>query len=155
MAVKPIPEGYHTLTPYLVMTGAAEALEFYKKAFGAVELVCMRGPENKVMHAEIKIGDSIIMFSEECPEMGFKGPKSLGGSGVGLMLYLEDVDASFARAVEAGGKVMRPVTDQFYGDRSGTIVDPFGHVWTLSTHVEDVSAEECARRAEEWMKKAS
>src|SRR5262245_49552400 len=115
MAVKPIPEGYHTLTPYLVMSGAAEALEFYKKAFGAVELLRMDGPEGKIMHAEIKIGDSIVMIGEECPQAGYKGPKSLGGSSVGLMLYVEGVDAAFARAVEAGGTVVRPVQDQFYG----------------------------------------
>ena len=155
MAVRPIPEGYHTLTPYLVLSGGAAALDFYQKAFGAVEIMRMDGPDGRVMHAEIKIGDSILMLSDECPQMGFKGPKSLGGSGVGLLLYVEGVDAVFARAVEAGGSVMKPLADQFYGDRSGTIVDPFGHVWTLATHVEDVSFEECHRRAEEFRKKAS
>src|SRR5262249_12225838 len=138
-----------------VLSGGAAALDFYKKAFGAVEIMRMEGPDGRVKHAEIKIGDSIVMLSDECPQMGFKGPKALGGSGGGLMLYVEGVDAVFARAVEAGGTVMKPVADQFYGDRSGTITDPFGHTWTISTHVEDVSFEECKRRAEALMKKAS
>lgn len=146
MSVKPIPDGYHSLTPYLIIDGAAAAIEFYKKAFAAVELMCMPGPGGKVMHAELKIGDSIFMLSEEWPESGFKGPKSLGGSGVSLMMYVEDVDAVFARAVAAGGDVVKPLADQFYGDRSGTLRDPYGHVWTIATHVEDVAPEEMERR---------
>jgi len=154
MAVRPIPEGYHSLTPYLVLHNAAEALEFYKKAFGAVEVMRMDGPDGRVMHAEIKIGDSHVMLGDECPQGGYKSPKSLGGAGVSLMFYVEGVDAAFARAVQAGAAVQRPVTDMFWGDRCGTIADPFGHVWTIATHVEDVSFEECKRRAEDFMKKA-
>jgi len=130
MAVKPIPDGYHTVTPYLVVKGAASAIDFYKKAFGATELMRMAGPDGRVGHAEIRIGDSPIMLADEFPEMGFKGPQSLGGSAVGILLYVKDVDTLFNQAVAAGGKVSRPVKDQFYGDRSGTLTDPFGHVWT-------------------------
>jgi PhnB protein len=155
MAVRPIPEGYHSLTPYLVLSGAAEALEFYKKAFGAVEVMRMDGPDGRVMHAEIKIGDSMVMIGDECPQSGHKGPKSLGGSSVGLMFYVDGVDAAFTKAVQAGATVQRPVADMFWGDRMGTVVDPFGHVWSIATHVEDVSAEECKRRAEAFLKKAS
>ena len=144
--VKPIPEGYHTATPYLCVKGAAEALTFYKKAFGATEIMRMDGPDGKIGHAEIKIGDSPIMLADEHPEMNFRSPKTLGGSPVSLMLYVEDVDAFAAKAVEAGLKVLRPVTDQFYGDRSGHFEDPFGHTWAISTHKEDVSPEEMARR---------
>ncbi len=143
---KPIPEGYHTITPYLIINGAADAIEFYKKAFGATELFRMGGPGGRVMHAEMKIGDSPFMLADEFPEMGYRSPKSLGGTPVSLMLYVEDVDALAAQATAAGAKVMRPVQDQFYGDRSGTFVDPFGHVWTISTHKEDVSMEEMKRR---------
>ena len=153
MSVKAKPDGFHTATPYLVMNGAAEAIEFYKKAFGAVEHLRLDGPGGRVMHAEIKIGDSILMLSDECLEMGHKGPKTLGGAGMSLMLYVEGVDAAFAKAVAAGATVVRPLADQFYGDRSGTVTDPFGHVWTLATHVEDVSLEECGRRFEAMMQK--
>ena len=146
MSVKPIPDGYHTVTPYLIVKGAARALDFYKKAFGATELFRMPGPGGKIMHAEIKIGDSPIMLADEFPEMDARGPQSLGGTPVGLCLYVEDVDARFAKAVAAGGKVLRPVVDQFYGDRSGTVADPFGHKWTIATHKEDVSPEEMKRR---------
>jgi PhnB protein len=152
MAVKPVPEGYHTATPYLTIKGAAEALAYYQKAFGAEVAVRMDGPGGKVMHAEIKIGDSFIMLGEEnAPDC--KSPSSLGGSPVGIMLYVADVDARFAKAVAAGGKVKRPVIDQFYGDRSGTIADPFGHVWTIATHIEDVAPAEMERRAAAYMKK--
>ncbi|MEX2174617.1 MAG: VOC family protein [Pirellulaceae bacterium] len=151
MTVKPIPDGYHTATPYLVIGGAAQAIEFYKQAFGAKELFRMAGPGGKVGHAEIKIGDSPIMLADEHPELGFKGPKSLGGTPVGIMLYVPDVDAVVAKAVAAGATVMRPVQNQFYGDRSGTLTDPFGHNWTIATHVEDVSHEEMGRRAEAAM----
>ena len=145
MAVKPIPEGYHSLTPYLVMDGAAEALEYYKKAFGATELFRMEHG-GKIGHAEMKIGNSPFMLSDEHPEQGFVGPKSLGGSPVGLMIYVDDVDTIFKQAIDAGGVEKTPVKDQFYGDRSGTLTDPFGHVWTVATHTEDVSPEEMDKR---------
>jgi PhnB protein len=146
MAVKPIPNGYHTATPYLCIKGAARAIEFYKEAFQAVEKLRVPGPGGKLMHAEIQIGDSSIMMGDEFPEMGAVSPQTLGGAGVSLLLYVEDVDAVFARAIAAGATERRPVQDQFYGDRSGTIIDPFGHVWTISTHIEDVSPEELGRR---------
>jgi len=142
-----IPAGYHTLTPYLVVNGAARALEFYKQAFGATEVARMPGPGGKIMHAEIKIGDSHLMLADEFPEMDARSPQTIGGTPVGLMLYFEDADAVFARAVSAGAKVLRPVQDQFYGDRSGTVADPFGHKWTISTHKEDLSMEEIQKRA--------
>ena len=145
--VKPIPEGYHTATPYLIIKGAAAALEFYKNAFGAIELCRMPNPDGRVGHAEIKVGDSIIMLADEHPEIGARSPETYGGTPVSLMLYVEDVDAVFNRAVAAGAKVERPVTNQFYGDRTGGIIDPFGHKWYLATHVEDVSTEEMLRRA--------
>jgi PhnB protein len=153
MAVKPIPEGYHTVTPYLYIKGAAKALEFYKKAFGAVELFRMAGPDGRIGHAEMKIGDSMIMMADEHPDMGVKGPEAYGGTTVGICLYVEDVDTLYKRAIAAGGKEVRPLTDQFYGDRSGTLNDPFGHTWTISTHKEDVPNEEMEKRAQEWMKK--
>ncbi len=153
MAVKPIPDGYHTATPYLVIGGAAKAIEFYKQAFGAEELLRMADPSGKVGHAEIKIGDSTIMLADEHPERGHKGPKSLGGTPVSIMLYVRDVDAVVAKAIAAGATIRQPVQNQFYGDRSGTLEDPFGHVWTVATHVEDLSPEEIGRRAAEAMKK--
>jgi PhnB protein len=154
MATKPIPEGYRTATPYLIIKGAADAIAFYKRAFGATELLRMADPQGRVGHAEIKIGDSVIMLADEHPAMGYRGPRSLGGSSVSILLYLEDVDAVFERALKAGAKAQRPVADQFYGDRSGTLEDPFGHVWTVATHVEDVAPEEMKRRAEAAMKSA-
>lgn len=147
MAVKMIPDGYHSVTPYLIITGAAEAIDYYKKAFGATELLRMPAPGGKIGHAEIKIGDSPIMLADEFPEMGYKSPQTLGGSPVSIMIYVEDVDTVFNQAVAAGGKVQRPLKDQFYGDRTGTLEDPFGHVWHVATHKEDVSAEEMERRA--------
>jgi len=146
MSVKPIPEGYHTITPYLIIAGAGQALEFYKQAFAATELMRMPGPDGKIMHAELQIGDSRIMLADEFPEMGHVGPKTLSGTSVSLMLYVEDVDTFFAQAIAAGGKEQRPVQDQFYGDRSGTLEDPFGHVWTIGTHKEDLTPEEIAAR---------
>ncbi len=137
MAVKPIPEGYHSVTPYLIIRGA----------FGAVELFRFRSPEGKVGHAEIKIGDSPIMLADEYPPMGYKGPQSIGGSPVSLMIYVEDVDTIYNQAVTAGAAVKEALQDKFYGDRTGTLVDPFGHVWHISTHKEDVSMEEMERRA--------
>jgi PhnB protein len=154
MAIKPVPEGYSTATPYLIVRGAAEAIEFYKRAFGATEILRMADPQGRVGHAEIKIGDSVIMLADEHPAMGYRGPRSLGGSSVSILLYLEDVDAVFDRAVRGGSRALRPVTDQFYGDRSGTLEDPFGHVWTVATHVEDVAPEEMKRRAEAAMRSA-
>src|SRR5262249_9957088 len=146
MAVKPIPEGYYTVTPYLIIKGAARAIEFYKKAFGATELFRMDEPGGKVGHAELKIGNSPIMLADEYPEMGFRSPQSLVGPGVSIVLYVEDVDARFNQAVAAGAKVLRPVKDQFYGDRTGTLEDPFGHIWSIATHKEDVSLEEMHKR---------
>jgi PhnB protein len=155
MAAKPIPEGYHTATPCLIVKGAAEAIEYYKKAFGARELMRFAAPGGKVGHAEIKIGNSPIMLADEYPDMGFRGPQSLGGTAASILLYVEDVDRLFAQAIAAGGKVDRPVKDQFYGDRSGTLKDPFGHVWTIATHKEDLSPEEMHRRAAASEKKGS
>ena len=147
MAVKTIPDGYHSLTAYLIISGAADAIDFYKKAFGATELMRIDAPGGKIGHAEIKIGDSPIMLADEFSEMGYKSPKTLGGSPVSIMIYVEDVDTVFAQAIAAGGMEQRPVKDQFYGDRSGTLEDPFGHVWHVATHKEDLSAEEMERRA--------
>ena len=144
---KPIPEGYHTATPYLIIGGAAEAIEFYQKAFGATELFRFPAPDGKIGHAEIKIGDSPIMLADEYPEMGYKGPQTLGGSPVSIMIYVDDVDTVFNRAVAAGASIKEAVSDKFYGDRMGTLADPFGHVWHVSTHKEDVSVEEMERRA--------
>jgi PhnB protein len=147
MSVKSIPEGYHSVTPYLIISGASDAIEFYKKAFGATELFRFPAPGGKIGHAEIKIGDSPIMLADEYPDMGYKGPQSLGGSPITLMIYVEDVDNVFNRAVNAGATVKEAVQDKFYGDRTGTLTDPFGHVWHISTHKEDVSMEELERRA--------
>jgi PhnB protein len=146
-AVRPIPKGYHTVTPILSVKGAAEALEFYKKAFGAQELMRFAQPDGRIGHAEIQIGDSRIMMADEFPEMNFRSPKSYGGTPVGIMLYTENVDAFVERAVGAGAKLVRPVQNQFYGDRTGSIEDPFGHSWHVATHVEDVPPDELQRRA--------
>jgi PhnB protein len=151
-SVKSIPEGYHSITPYLAIAGAADAIAFYKKAFGATEVMRMAAPGGKVGHAEVEIGGSRIMLSDEYPDMGFRGPKAIGGSPVGLHLYVEDVDAVTRQAVAAGAKELRPVKDQFYGDRTGSIEDPFGHVWHIATHKEDLSPDELKRRAAEAMK---
>ncbi len=145
--VKPIPDGYHTVTPYMIIKDAAKAIDFYKKAFGATELVRMADPGGKIMHAEIKIGNSPIMISDEHPEMGALSPQSLNGSPVSILLYVEDVDSLTDQAVAAGAKLTRPVKDQFYGDRSGSVTDPFGHQWHIATHKEDVSSEEMGKRA--------
>ena len=147
-ATKPIPEGYHTATPYLIVNGAAEAIEFYERAFGATELLRMAHPQSGIAHAEIKIGDSVIMLADENPNMGYRGPRSLGGSTVSIMLYVSDVDDTFERAVKVGARAQRPVANQFYGDRSGTLEDPFGHFWTIATHIEDVAPDEMKRRVE-------
>jgi PhnB protein len=152
MSAKAIPDGYHTATPYLIIKGAAAALDFYKQAFGATELFRMAGPDGRIGHAEIRIGDSQIMLADEVPGMGFLSPQTLGGSPISLMLYVPDVDKVFQQAVAAGATSQRPVQNQFYGDRSGTLKDPFGHVWTIGTHVEDVPPDELRRRAEAFMK---
>ncbi len=144
--VQPVPTGYAGVTPYLIIRGAARALDFYKKAFGAKELMRFPAPGGKIGHAEIKIGEGVVMLADESLEMGHQSPQALGGTAITLMFYVADVDAQFAKAVAAGGVVKQPLKDQFYGDRSGTITDPFGHVWTIATHVEDVSAEEMQRR---------
>jgi PhnB protein len=145
MAVKAIPDGYHSITPYLITKGAARALDFYQQAFGAIEIMRME-MGGKVGHAEIQIGDSRIMLADEHPEMNALAPASAGSSGVGLCLYVENVDELVSRAVDAGATIERPLQDQFYGDRSATLVDPFGHRWTVATHIEDVTPEEMDRR---------
>ncbi|MGH8242173.1 MAG: VOC family protein [Steroidobacteraceae bacterium] len=155
MPTKAIPVGYHSVTPYLVMRDAARAIDFYKRALGAKELFRFDAPGGKIGHAEIKVGDSVIMLADEMPDMGYRGPQSLGGSAVSLMVYVEDVDSQFKRATDAGAKVKQDVKDQFYGDRSGTFEDPFGHVWTIATHVEDVSEDELAKRAAAMHKQAA
>jgi PhnB protein len=145
----PVPAGYHTVTPYISVKGAAQALDFYQRAFGAEVTVRMDMPDGRVGHAEMKIGDSFVMLADEMPEMAdavARSPQTLGGTSFGLMIYLDGVDARFKQAIDAGGKVKRPVQDQFYGDRTGTLEDPFGHVWTIGTHVEDVSPEEMKKR---------
>jgi PhnB protein len=152
MAAKAIPDGYERITPYLIVKGADRAIEFYKKAFGAAERMRMEGPNGTIGHAEIEIDGSAIMLADEFPDMGFRSPQSLGGAGVSLHLYVEDVDSRFNKAVAAGAKTLRPVQDQFYGDRTGTLEDPFGHVWSIATHKEDLSMEELRKRAEAVMK---
>ena len=152
---KAIPEGYHTATPYLIVNGASQAIDFYKQVFGATELCRMPSPEGRIGHAELKIGDSVIMLADEVREMGYRSPHALGGSAVSLLLYVEDVDSVFNKAIEAGGTVQRPIANQFYGDRSGTLEDPFGHVWTIATHVEDVPPEEMEKRAQAFFEKRS
>jgi PhnB protein len=144
---KPIPDGYHTATPYLVITNAGNAIEFYKEAFGATECMRLATSGGKVMHAEIKIGDSPIMLCDECPDSNALSPQTIGGTPVSIVLYVEDVDTVVKRAVAAGAKLLMPVADQFWGDRCGTVADPFGHKWTVATHTEDVSPEEINTRA--------
>lgn len=152
---KPIPDGYHSITPYLTVKGAAEAIDFYKKAFGAVEKLRMPAPDGSIMHAEIQIGDSVVMLGEENPQMGAVGPKTLGGAPAGLMIYVEDVDASFARAASAGATVKMPVADMFWGDRYGRLEDPFGHLWSIGTHKEDLTPEQLDERARQWFASAA
>ena len=143
--VKPIPEGYHSITPYLIVDGGAKAMDYYKQAFGAIELFRMEH-EGKIGHAEMKIGDSPFMLGDEQPQMGYRGPKALGGTPVSIMIYVDDCDTIYKQAIAAGGTEVKPLQDQFYGDRSGTLTDPFGHVWTVSTHKEDVTQEEMEKR---------
>ncbi len=151
MSVKPIPDGYHTLTPFLTVKDASRAIEFYKQAFGAKERGVMKDPDGKVMHAEIMIGDSVIMLSDEFPTYGAVSPQTLGGSPSGLHIYVEDVDTSFDRAVKAGGHVDMPVMDQFWGDRYGRLTDPFGHKWSIATHTKDLSMDEMKHAMEDAM----
>ena len=150
MPVSKIPKGFHSVTPSLVVRGAAQAIDFYKKALGAQELMRMAGPDGKIGHAELKIGDSIIFLTDESPQMGTKSPQTLGGSAGSLYLYVEDVDSAFRRAVDAGGKTTMPVSDMFWGDRFGSFVDPFGHSWGLSTHTQDLSEPEIEKRAADF-----
>ena len=153
MSVPAIPKGYHTITPYMTVRDAARAIEFYKQAFGAKEKGVMKGPDGKVMHAELVIGDSIIMLADEFPEFGSLSPQSTGGSGTGLHIYIEDVDSAFDRAVKAGATVEMPVADMFWGDRYGKLRDPFGHKWSIGTHKADLSMEEMKKGMEETMAK--
>ncbi len=150
MPVSKIPKGFHSVTPSLVVRGAAQAIDFYKKALGAQELMRMAGPDGKIGHAELKIGDSIIFVTDESPQMGTKSPQTLGGNAGSLYLYVEDVDNAFRRAVDAGGKTTMPVSDMFWGDRFGSFVDPFGHSWGLSTHTQDLSEPEIEKRAADF-----
>ena len=151
MAAKPIPEGYHTITPYLAVDDAAEAIEYYKKAFGAKERVRMDAPGGKIGHAELEIGDSLVMLSDPFPQGSTTPPKELGGTSVSVFMYVEDVDAVVKQAVDVGATVTMEVADQFWGDRFGSIQDPFGHSWSIATHVEDVPPEEMAERAKQAM----
>ena len=144
--VKPIPDGYHTATPYLIIRGAAKALDYYKKVFGATELMRMAQPDGRIGHAEIRIGTSVIMMADEFPEMGACSPQHYGGTPVSILLYFPDADRVFREAVASGANVLKPMQDQFYGDRTGTLTDPFGHQWTIATHIEDVTPEEMEKR---------
>lgn len=147
MPVQPVPEGYHSVTPYLSIRGAAKALDFYQKAFNAIERFRLPMPNGDIGHAEIQIGDSVIMLADGCDEFDFRSPDLVGGTSVGIHLYVNDVDALFEQAIAAGASTVKPVEDQFYGDRSGTLKDPFGHVWFLATHKEDLTPEEIDQRA--------
>jgi PhnB protein len=151
MAVQPVPEGYHTVTPYLAVENAADAIEYYKRAFGAREGVRMDAPGGSIAHAELEIGDSRVMLSDPFPQASTKPPKELGGTSVSVMMYVEDVDAIVQQAVDAGATVQMEVADQFWGDRMGSILDPFGHSWSIATHVEDVAPEEIGERAKAAM----
>ena len=153
--VKPIPEGYPQVIPYLCVDGADRAIQFYTAVLGARERMRMGAPGGKVGHAELVIGDSLVMLADEFPEMGVRSPKSIGGSPVTIMVYVDDVDATFERAKQAGAKELRPLEDQFYGDRTAQFEDPFGHVWSIATHVEDITPEEMQRRAAEMEAGAS
>ena len=144
--VKPVPEGYHNVTPYLFVRSAASAIDFYKNIFGATEIMRMPGANGKIMHAELRIGDSIVMLADENPQTGVMSPQTIGGFSVGMHLYVENVDQVIQKAVESGAKLLRPIKNQFYGDRSGSVLDPFGHMWSVATHVEDVSPEEMRKR---------
>ena len=153
--VSPIPPGYHTVTAYLTLDDCARAIDFYKKAFGAQEIMRMEGPHGKTAHAEIKIGDSMIMLADEMPGSGGRAPKSLGGTTAGIFLYVKDVDSSYKQAVDAGAKADMQPTDMFWGDRFGKLTDPFGHSWSLATHKEDVAPEEMRTRMQQEMARRS
>jgi len=153
-SVKPIPDGYTAVTPYITVKGAAAAIAFYKQAFGAEELMRLDSPDGKVAHAEISIAGAVIMLHDEQPQWQALSPQTLGGTGSAIMLYVPDVDAVVARAVQAGATLTMPVVDQFYGDRCGNVTDPFGHKWSVATHVEDVSPEEIAVRAAKMFQEA-
>jgi PhnB protein len=153
--VKAVPEGYHNVTPYLFVRGAARAIEFYKSVLGATERMRMPMPDGRIGHAELQIGDSVIMLADENPQMNIKSPETLGGTSNSLHVYLENVDAIVDRAVKAGAKLLRPVADQFYGDRTGTILDPFGQQWSIGTHIEDVSPEEMEKRMSKMASQAA
>ena len=155
MSAKPIPDGYRSVTPAIIVRGAADAIEFYKSAFGAEETTRMLGPDGKIMHAEIRIGDSMVMLGDENPEWGMLSPLSTNGTPSSLHVYVDDADAAFARALRAGAKVRQPLEDAFWGDRYGKVTDPFGHEWGIATHVKDMSADEMKRAGEEWMAKAA
>jgi len=146
MAAKPIPDGYQSVIPYLIVSGAGKALDYYQKAFGAKERMRLPMPDGRIGHAEIEIGDCVVMLADEFPQMGAKSPQTIGGTPVGICIYVADVDTIFKQAIAAGGKEEKPLQNQFYGDRSGTLIDPFGHKWTIATHIEDVSPEEISRR---------
>jgi PhnB protein len=148
--IKPIPDGFHSLTPYLIVRGCGEAIEFYQRAFGAKERYRFPGPDGKIAHAELKIGDSIFMMADEAPHFGSQSPQTLKGSAVGFVIYVKDADKAFQRAVDAGATVKQPLEDKFYGERAGTVEDPFGHNWTLMTHIENVSMKEMQKRMAEF-----
>jgi PhnB protein len=148
---KPIPDGYHTVTPYIPVDGAADAIEYYKRAFGAKERMRMNGPDGSIAHAEIEIGDSLVIVSDPFPQSTVKSPRSLGGTSASIFLYVKDVDAVVKQAVDAGAEIVMEPQDQFWGDRFGTITDPFGHTWSVATHIEDVPPEEMAKRAKAAM----
>lgn len=154
MSVSPIPEGYHSVTPYLIVDGAAEAIEFYKKAFDAVELLRLDMPGGGIGHAEIRIGNSPIMMADSMPERGFVSPVTLGNTPTAFMVYCEDVDALYAQAIAAGATEEQPVMDQFYGDRTGQLKDPFGHLWTIATHKEDLTPEQLKQRMDEFLQES-
>jgi PhnB protein len=155
MSVRPIPPGYHTLTPHIIVRDAARAIEFYKAAFGAKERGAMKAPDGRIVHAELMIGDSILMLADEFPEMGGRSPLSVGDSSTSLHIYVDNVDAAFERAVKAGAQATMPLMDQFWGDRYGQVKDPFGHKWSIATHVKDMSPEEMQRGMEEGFARAA
>jgi len=151
MAVQPVPEGYHTVTPYLAVDDASAAIDFYQRAFGAKERVRMPGPGDTIMHAELEIGDSLVMLADPFPQASTRTPKELGGTSVNIFVYVEDIDALYKRAIDAGASSLMEPDDMFWGDRFGSVQDPFGHSWTIATHIEDVSPEELEKRSKAWM----
>ena len=151
MAVQRVPEGYHTVTPYLAVDDASAAIDFYQRAFGAKERVRMPGPGDTIMHAELEIGDSLVMLADPFPQASTRTPKDLGGTSVNLFVYVEDIDALYKRAIDAGASSLMEPDDMFWGDRFGSVQDPFGHSWTIATHIEDVSPEELEKRSKAWM----